>query len=71
VLGDFIAKLCREDIFKPTFGNESLHEIHIDNGVRVVNFPHTRILLSKILYFHKVTFMNLLGCLLMENSRPN
>jgi hypothetical protein len=28
----------REDIFKLTIGNESLHEINNDTGVRVVNF---------------------------------
>jgi hypothetical protein len=38
LLGDFNAKIGREDIFKPTIGNESLHEIGSDNGVRVVNF---------------------------------
>jgi hypothetical protein len=38
LLGDFNAKVGREDIFKPTIGNESLHEISNDNGVRVVNF---------------------------------
>jgi hypothetical protein len=27
-----------EDIFKPAIGNESLHEISNDNGLRVVNF---------------------------------
>jgi hypothetical protein len=27
LLGDFSAKVVREDIFKPTIGNESLHEI--------------------------------------------
>jgi hypothetical protein len=36
LLGDFNAKVGREDIFKPTIGNESLHEISNDNGVRVV-----------------------------------
>ncbi|PNF34951.1 hypothetical protein B7P43_G18172, partial [Cryptotermes secundus] len=38
LLGDFNAKVGREDIFKPTIGNESLHDISNDNGVRVVNF---------------------------------
>jgi hypothetical protein len=33
-LGDFNAKVGREDIFKPMIGNESLHEISNDNGVR-------------------------------------
>jgi hypothetical protein len=40
ILLDFNAKVGREDIFKPTFGNESLHEISNDNGVRLVNFCH-------------------------------
>jgi hypothetical protein len=38
VLGDFSDKLGREDIFQPITGNESLHEISNDHGVRVVNF---------------------------------
>jgi endonuclease/exonuclease/phosphatase family metal-dependent hydrolase len=38
LLVDFNAKVVREDIFKPTIGNESSHEISNDNGVRVVNF---------------------------------
>jgi hypothetical protein len=35
LLGDLNAKVGREDIFKPTNGNESLHEISNDNGFRV------------------------------------
>jgi hypothetical protein len=34
LLRDFNAKVGREDIFKPTIGNESLHEISNDNGVK-------------------------------------
>jgi hypothetical protein len=34
LLGDFSANVGREDIFKLTIGNESLHEIINDNGVR-------------------------------------
>jgi len=37
LLGDFNAKLEREKIFKPTIGQESLHQDSIDNGVRLVN----------------------------------
>jgi hypothetical protein len=33
LLGDFNVKVGRKDIFKPTIGNESLHEISNDNGV--------------------------------------
>jgi hypothetical protein len=32
----------REDIFKPKIGNENLHEISNDNGVRVVNFATSK-----------------------------
>jgi len=37
MLGDFKAKVGRENIFKPTTGNESLHQVSNDNGVRRVN----------------------------------
>jgi hypothetical protein len=43
LLRDFNAKVSREDIFKPTAGNESLNEISNDNRVRVVNLPHQKI----------------------------
>jgi exonuclease III len=35
-MGDFNAKVGREDIFKAIIGNENLHEVSNDNGVRVV-----------------------------------
>jgi hypothetical protein len=38
LLGHLNAKVGRENIFKPTIGNESLHEISNDNAVRIVNF---------------------------------
>jgi hypothetical protein len=38
LLGDFNVKLGREDIFKPTIGNESLHQDSNYNGVRMVKF---------------------------------
>jgi len=37
-LGDFNAKVGRENVSKPTSGNESLHKDSNDNGVRIVNF---------------------------------
>jgi hypothetical protein len=43
LLRDFSAKAGREDILKPTTGNENVHEISNENGVRVVNLPHLRI----------------------------
>jgi len=38
LLGDFNAKVGRENIFKPTIEQESLHQESNDNGVRLVNF---------------------------------
>jgi endonuclease/exonuclease/phosphatase family metal-dependent hydrolase len=42
LLGDFNAKVGREDIFNPTIGNESLHKINNDNEVRLVNFDTSK-----------------------------
>jgi hypothetical protein len=39
---DFNAKVGREETFKPTVGNESLHLISNDNGVNVVNFATSK-----------------------------
>jgi hypothetical protein len=44
LLGDFSAMVGREDILKPTVGNESLHEISNDNGV---NFATSKNLIVK------------------------
>jgi hypothetical protein len=44
---DFNEKVGREDIFKPTAGSESLHEISNDNGVRVINFATSKSLTVK------------------------
>jgi len=38
-VGDFSAKVARENIFKQKTGNESLHQDSNDNGVRIVNLP--------------------------------
>ena len=42
LLGDFNAKVGRENIFKPTTGQESLHQDSNDNGVRLVNFATSK-----------------------------
>jgi hypothetical protein len=49
LLGDFMQN--RENIFKPTIGNESSHEISNDNGVRVVNFTTSKDLVVKSTMF--------------------
>jgi hypothetical protein len=38
LLGDFNAKVGREEIFKPTNWNKGLQEINNDNGARLANF---------------------------------
>jgi hypothetical protein len=61
LLGDFNAKVSREDILKPTIENESLHEISNENGVRIVNFAASKNLNLKSTMFphcniHKFTW---------------
>jgi hypothetical protein len=51
LLGDFNAKVGREDIFKPTIGNEPLYKISNHNGVRVVNFAILKNLTAKSTMF--------------------
>jgi hypothetical protein len=51
MLEDFNDKVGREDTFKLTTGNESLHEISNDNGVRVVNFATSKNLTVKSTMF--------------------
>jgi hypothetical protein len=65
LLGDFNAKVCREDIFKLTIGNESLHEISNDNGVRLVNYATSKTSESKVRCSHIATSINI-GSLLMR-----
>ena len=61
LLGDFNAKVGRENIFKPTIGNESRHQVSNDNGVRIVNFAASKNLVVKSTMFphrhiHKYTW---------------
>jgi hypothetical protein len=54
LLGDVIAKVGREDIFKPTAGNESVHEISNDDGVSVVNFAtYKNLTVKSTMYPHR------------------
>ena len=50
----------RENIFKPTVGNESLHQVSNDNGVRIVNFVTSRNLVVKgtIFTYRKINRYN-------------
>jgi hypothetical protein len=51
LIGDFNAKVGRENIFRPTIGNESLHEISNDNGIRKVKFATSKNLTVKSTVF--------------------
>jgi hypothetical protein len=65
LLGDFIAKLGREGIFKPKIWNESLHKIRNDNGVRLVNFAASKTSESKVRCSHIATSINIIRRLQM------
>jgi hypothetical protein len=56
LLGDFSAKVGREDIFKLTIENKSSHEIGNDNGVRVVNFATYKnfVVRSTVFPYHNI-----------------
>jgi hypothetical protein len=47
LLGDFSAKVGKNDIFKWTIGNESLQKISNNNVVKVVNFATCKNLTGK------------------------
>jgi hypothetical protein len=70
LLGDFSAKVARENIFKPTIGNDSLLGISNDIGVRIVNFATSKNLIVKSTMFlhhkiHKYTWTS------PEGNTPN
>jgi exonuclease III len=65
LLGDINAKLGREDIFKPTIENESLHQDSNDNGVRIVNFATSKYLAIMITIFPHRNIIHTLGPLVM------
>jgi len=61
LLGDFNAKVGIEIIFKPTIGQESLHQDSNDNGVRLVNYATSKNLMVERMMFphrniHKYTW---------------
>ena len=61
LLGHVNTKLEREDIFKLTIGNDSLHQESNDNGFRIVNFATSKSVVVKTTMFphrnfHKYTW---------------
>jgi hypothetical protein len=57
-LGDFYAKVGRENIFKPTIGNERLHQDSNDNGVRIINFATSKNVVVKSTMFPHQNIFN-------------
>ena len=51
LLGDFNTKLGKENIFKMTIGNESLHQDSNYNGFRILNFATSKNLVVKSTIF--------------------
>ena len=64
LLGDFNKKVRRENIFKPTIENESVHQDSNDNGVRIVNFATSKNLVVKSTMFPHRKFISTPGPLL-------
>jgi hypothetical protein len=56
LLGDFNAKVGKEDIFKPKIWNESLHDNSSDKGIRVVNFARVKIMIFLHRNIHKLNW---------------
>jgi hypothetical protein len=66
---DFNARVGKDDIFKPTTGDESLHEI--SNGVELEweTLPRLKIGQSKAQCSHIAISINILGCLPMVTPK--
>jgi hypothetical protein len=69
LLRNFSAKVGREDIFKPTVRNKSLHKISDDNSVGVTNIAASKNLIVESTMFphcniHKYTWKSLKGKIL-------
>ena len=65
LLGDFNAKVGRENILKPTIENESLHQDSNDNGVGIVNLATSKNLVLRVRCSHTETFISTTGPPLM------
>jgi len=54
LVGDFKAKVGRENIFKKTIGNESPHQDSNDNGVRTVKFvTQNNLVVKSTMFSHR------------------
>jgi hypothetical protein len=69
LLGDFNAKVWRENIFKPTSGNYSPHQDTNENDVTILNFATTKIWLLRARCSCTETFISTPGTFLMGTLR--
>lgn len=69
LLGEFNVKVRKEDIFKPTTGNEISHEISNVNEVSIVTLPSYKKSLIKAQCSLIASFINTPGTLLREKSK--
>jgi hypothetical protein len=54
LLGDFNARVGKEDVVRATVENESLHEISDDNEVRIVNFATSKnVIIESTMFPHR------------------
>ncbi|KAG7296948.1 hypothetical protein JYU34_019852 [Plutella xylostella] len=54
LLGDFNAQVGQEDIFIPTIGRHSKHEISNDNGIRLISFASSKgMVIKSTMHPHK------------------
>jgi hypothetical protein len=51
LIGDFNAKIGKEDIYRPTIGPNSLHDVSNDNGTRLINLCITNSFTLSSTYF--------------------
>ena len=55
-LEDFNAKVGKQNIYKPTIGNESLHNETNDNGMKMIQFAISKGLNCEILVLTEIMF---------------
>jgi hypothetical protein len=51
IVGDFQAKIGKEEVFRPVIGNCSLHETSYENGIRETDFATNNNMMIKSTYF--------------------
>jgi hypothetical protein len=54
LLGNFNARVGRENVFKPTIASESLRQNSNDNIVRIANFPTSKnVIVKRTMFLHR------------------